>query len=149
MSLMCFQGESAAACSEKWLQNETIFSAVSSLFSGYLWKYSNTIIGTFFPLIAASPWKQLRALAPWVLILNTSWLREMGKMGKAWNLKPPSHLRDVGDVWVRVCYRDYRLHFIYISDLKEISSSKRNYQAADHTANLHIWSTTEKLFPSN
>lgn len=102
MSLLCFQGESAGACGEKWLQNETIFSAVSSRFSDFLWKYSNTIIGTLYTLRVALPWKQLQSLAPWVVILNTSWLLEMGKMGQAWNLTLPSHLRDMGDVWVLV-----------------------------------------------
>lgn len=151
MPLQCFQGESAAVCSEKWLQNETIFSAVSSLFSDYLWKYSNTIIGTFFTLMAASPWKQLRSLAPWVLVLNTSWLSEMGKNGEGMKSQPPPlpPERCGRCLGACVCYRDYGLSFICIADPKEISPSKRNHQAVDHTANLHIWSTSEKQFPSN
>lgn len=48
-----------------------------------------------------------------------------------------------------VCYRDYGLCFISIADPKEISPSKRTHQAVDHTANLHIWSTSEKQFPSH
>lgn len=47
------------------------------------------------------------------------------------------------------CCRDYGLCFISIADPKEISPSKGNRQAVDHTANLHIWSTSEKQFPSN
>lgn len=112
--------------SEKWLQNETIFSAVSSLFSAYLWKYSNTIIGTFFALMAASPWKRLRSLTPWVLILSTSWLWEMGKIreGKKSSTSPlpPEKCEDAC-----VCYRDYGLGFICIAGPKEISPSKRNH----------------------
>lgn len=89
-------------CGEKCQQHKTIFSALSGLFPDYSWKYSNTIIGTFFALMAASPWKQLQSLAPWGLILNTSRLSEMGKMGRAWNPTLLFHLRDVGDVWVLV-----------------------------------------------
>ena len=43
-----------------------------------------------------------------------------------------------------VCYRDYGLGFICIAEQKEISPSKRNRQAVDHTANLHIALSSEK-----
>lgn len=44
-----------------------------------------------------------------------------------------------------VCYRDYGalLHL----HCREISPSKRNHQAVDHTVNLHIWLPLEKQFP--
>lgn len=149
MSLMCFQRETAM---QREMAAETIFSAVSSLYSAYLWKYSNTIIGTFFTLIAVSPWKQLRTLSPWVLILNTSWLWVMGKTGegmKSQSPPAPQPERCRRCLGTCVCCRDYGLDFICISEQKEINPSKQNYQAVDHTANLHIWSTSEKQFPSN
>lgn len=66
-------------CGGKWLQNEIIFSAVCSLFPDYLWKCSNTVIGTLIALMVTSPWKQMQSLA---LILSTSWFWEMGEMEK-------------------------------------------------------------------
>lgn len=124
---------------------ETIFSAVSSLFSGYLWKYSNTIIGSVTMETATHP-GSLSSDSEYFLTLSDGENGE-GMKSQTPSASPPERCRRC--LGACVCYGDYGLYFICISDQKQISPSKRNYQAVDHIDNLHIWSTSEKQFPSN